>query len=66
MASDGLPAFRTPHGHEVLERSAVIGRRAFTVDADFGSPAGARRSLSTVNSVLGSLRAHQTPPAGPP
>jgi hypothetical protein len=60
LASDVVPASRTPRGHLVLESSAILNGRLFTIAADFGSRNAARRLLPVVNRVLGTLRVRQT------
>ena len=57
LASNIVPASRTPRGHLVIEASAILDGRLLTIDADFGSPKAAHRLLSTVNRVLSTLRA---------
>jgi hypothetical protein len=47
---------QTPRGQEDLQIARVIGTRSFTIDADFGSPTGARRLLPTVNRIVALLQ----------
>jgi hypothetical protein len=56
LASDVVPASRTPRGHLVIESSAVLDGRLLTIDADFGSRNAADHLLAVVNRVLSTLR----------
>jgi hypothetical protein len=61
LASETVPASRTPRGHLVLQSSVILDGGLFSIDADFGSPRAAHRLLPMVNRVLSTLRARPAP-----